>query len=343
MYSHSLMKQEKRTFTDEIKHFVKEHKFRYKMCWLWCFHISRTIKLEETVVMTIFAWIFVFTGGLIYFTPIWKWLDDHMVHLIDTPFFDTLWDTIQFEYSGKAKMLTKSGFQKIVSHEGLPYPESYTLDTLPTDRKVWCKTDDSACGRGHFVYDPTKDAKPTDPELTMQEILVPHPNIEQLLSHPHMPTFRFTSVSICGKKPRCIEPFILRIAPPGSLLDNDHTKSGRVMLFANREGRFVKAVSYPENEPIDQMPNGVDFREVEIPFWKEMVQLIERAHAELLPHVCLLGWDIACTPNGPKLVEVNNCNPVPSLFNKKVEAEINAAREDQIAYLLKSIKKQVRC
>jgi len=309
------------------------------LCWLWSFHITKTVYLDETVLVTIFAYLFVFTGGLIYFTPVWKWLDDKLIDLIDVRFFDTLWDTIQFEYSGRAKMLTKSGFEETATKAGLPYPESYTLDTLPTDRKVWCKSDTSSCGHGHFVYDPTKDAKPSDSTLTMQEVLVPHPNLAQLLSHPHMPTFRFTSVSICGSKPRCIEPFILRIAPPGSLLDNDHTKKGRIMLFANREGKFTKAIGYPQNEPIYKMPNGVDFTEVEIPFWKEMVRIVEQAHADLLPHVCLLGWDVACTPNGPKLVEVNNCNPVPTLFNKKVDAEIQAAREAQIAYLLRKVQK----
>lgn len=339
MYTHSLVKKTKKTFINEIKQLIEDHRFRYKMCWLWTFQIGAATQLEETPLLTIFSALFVFTGGLIYFTPLWKWADDYVKHLIDTPFFDTLWDTLQFECSGTAQMLTKSGFERMVSEANFPVPESYTLNTLPTDRKVWCKADNTDCGRGHFVYDPTKDSKPTDPKLVIQEILVPHPNLAQLLSHPHMPTFRFSTVSICGKKPRCIEPFILRIAPPGSLLDNDHAKPGRVMLFANRAGKFTKAMSYPENEPIDQMPNGVDFRKVEIPFWEEMVQIVEQAHAELLPHVCLLGWDVACTPNGPKLVEVNNSNPVPSLYNKKVEAEINANMKSQIAYLLESIKK----
>lgn len=334
MYTNTLIKKDKKTLFDEFKQLINEHGFRYRMCWLWCFHISKTVWLEETLPLCIFSWVFILTGGLIYFTPLFKLMDDYMIKIVDTPFMDTLWDTIQFEYCGKAKMLTKSGFEETMFEHKLPHPECYTLETLPTDSLVWCKSDTSACGHGHFVYDPTKDPKPTDPSLTMQEVLTPHPNIAQLLSHAHMPTFRFTSVSTCGSKPRCIEPFILRIAPPGSLLDNDHTKSGRVMLFADRSGKFVRAASYPQNTPINRMPNGADFSEVEIPFWEEMVQLVERAHAELLPHVCLLGWDVACTPKGPKLVEVNNCNPVPSLFNKKVDEEIQNAKQAHIAHML---------
>jgi len=315
---------------------VAAHLFRVRMCAVWCFQVDKTIDLEETKHLTYGSWLFVLTLGMVYFTPIWKYIDDHMIKIVDTSFFSTLWDTIQFEHSGVAKILTKSGFEDTCRKHNFPVPESYTLDTLPQDRKVWCKSDTSACGNGHFIYDPKTDQKPTDPTLTLQEILVPHPTLAKLISHAHMPTFRLTTYSVCGGKPKCVSPYILRVAPPGSLLDNDHSKKGRILLFANEDGQFKEAFSYPEAELVREMPNGVDYKKIQIPFWKQMVELVEKAHSELLPDVCVLGWDVACTPTGPKLVEVNNCNPVLGLWNQKVNTEIKIHMEDHINWVLKS-------
>ncbi|MEE4330996.1 MAG: sugar-transfer associated ATP-grasp domain-containing protein [Wenzhouxiangella sp.] len=43
---------------------------------------------------------------------------------------------------------------------------------------------------------------------------------------------------------------------------------------------------------------------VQLPFWAEMVDLVERAHANL-PTYPFLGWDVAICPEGPTVLEAN--------------------------------------
>lgn len=50
---------------------------------------------------------------------------------------------------------------------------------------------------------------------------------------------------------------------------------------------------------------GTTFVGFEIPFYKEAVELVEKASAKF-PEMGYLGWDVAITPEGPVLLEANN-------------------------------------
>lgn len=67
---------------------------------------------------------------------------------------------------------------------------------------------------------------------------------------------------------------------------------------------------------------GVNISGTQIPNAQEMVQLVESAHARLLPGVPIVGWDVALTTDGLVLLEVNlSCNFFRGSFDKNVYIE----------------------
>ena len=55
-----------------------------------------------------------------------------------------------------------------------------------------------------------------------------------------------------------------------------------------------------EKHPI----TGADLLNIQLPFWKEILDMLREASAEI-PEVAYIGWDIAITPDGPILIEGN--------------------------------------
>jgi hypothetical protein len=69
---------------------------------------------------------------------------------------------------------------------------------------------------------------------------------------------------------------------------------------------IITTVHAPRDEP-DQSPatGQADYVGFVIPFWRETLNLVRRAHAEAFPKFVSLGWDIALTAVGPILIETN--------------------------------------
>lgn len=92
--------------------------------------------------------------------------------------------------------------------------------------------------------------------------------------------------------------------------DKEVTNASANAMFANIDietGEVISnACDYDENIYEFQPNTGVKFKGFVIPFWNEVLSLVKKA-STVIPEVGYVGWDVAITPNGPIIVEGNNC------------------------------------
>lgn len=72
-----------------------------------------------------------------------------------------------------------------------------------------------------------------------------------------------------------------------------------------KKGGFKKVPEHTET--------GQNFKEITMPFWEEVLALAEEAALKFLP-LRTLGWDIAITEKGLKILETNNPYTPPNFF-----------------------------
>lgn len=103
---------------------------------------------------------------------------------------------------------------------------------------------------------------------------------------------------------------VLRMGIGKSVLDNG--SSGGIYAEVDRESGIVvsQASDYDGNEYWVHPDTGVTILGFEIPFWNECKKMIKQA-CPLTDGCPLVGWDVAITPNGVTLIEVNER---PDLF-----------------------------
>ncbi len=92
--------------------------------------------------------------------------------------------------------------------------------------------------------------------------------------------------------------------------DKEVTNASANAMFANidiKTGEVISdACDYEENLYTVHPKTGVKFKGFVIPFWDDVLKLVEKASA-IVPEVGYVGWDVAITPDGPIIVEGNNC------------------------------------
>jgi len=69
----------------------------------------------------------------------------------------------------------------------------------------------------------------------------------------------------------------------------------------------IRHAALPGGEPITHHPDtGARIEGIVLPYWRESVDLVSRAHATVFPRFAFLGWDVALTEDGPVLLEANS-------------------------------------
>jgi hypothetical protein len=86
-----------------------------------------------------------------------------------------------------------------------------------------------------------------------------------------------------------------RETPIATILCRVAADSGHIQFAAMVGGEPV--VNHPDT--------GAPIIGIRLPFWRESVDLVRRAHAAAFPRFPFLGWDIALTKEGPILLETN--------------------------------------
>lgn len=101
----------------------------------------------------------------------------------------------------------------------------------------------------------------------------------------------------------------MRIGTGGSEVDNAH--AGGIFAEIDLDSGIIisKAMNYYGKEFVRHPDSDTIIPGFQIPFWEEAKYLAVEA-SDLIKEVALIGWDIAITPTGPTIVEVNH---MPSL------------------------------
>ncbi len=162
----------------------------------------------------------------------------------------------------------------------------------------------------------------TDPRyatFVVQERLHPHPAMAALSGTPYLQTVRVvTDVDARGES-RVVFA-MLRVIAGGAVVDNyDEGTNGNLLSYVDvAQGTLVHTVGMrPGGIGIQEVSvhprTGVPFRDFPLPDWEAACALARRAALLFLP-MRTLGWDIALTPAGPRIVEANKrwdpCNEI---------------------------------
>lgn len=143
--------------------------------------------------------------------------------------------------------------------------------------------------------------------LIFQDVVVNHPDIAKI----NPTTLNTLRVTTCWKdgKVELFDDAVLRMGRKGASVDNFFqgglalgiTKEGKGYPYAVRHTRemiYSKHYEHPDS--------GIVFDGYELPMYCESVELAMRAH-EFFPSIPSVGWDVAITSEGPKLLE-GNCD-----------------------------------
>ena len=139
--------------------------------------------------------------------------------------------------------------------------------------------------------------------LLIEELIIQHEKMHELYPKA-INTIRYITLNA---KPLGA---VLRMGIGGSNIDN--ASSGGMYAAIDLESCTVQTPAFQyEGQRYQIHPDtNIIIPGFEIPMWKECEKFVKDA-CELISGIPLIGWDIAITPNGPTLVEVNEA---PDLF-----------------------------
>ena len=175
------------------------------------------------------------------------------------------------------------------------------------DADVFVKPIDGTWGRGAFILS-AEAARAELPgphrNVIVQPVLRQHPILRALYPHA-INTVRIDTLRT--EDGVLNNAAVLRIGLGGAVVDNGSAggliagidlKTGQVRPRARQVPKFGDEwyARHPDT--------GVAFGEVTIPFWDDILRLVREA-SDALP-LGSAGWDVAVTPEGPVLIEVNH-------------------------------------
>ncbi len=142
----------------------------------------------------------------------------------------------------------------------------------------------------------------------LQKEVVQHPELNRI--NPHAVNCLRINTVLENHRPVFISSF-MKIAAGSAVVDN--WDKGSMLVGVDHPAGTLKAEGYYKlkfinQEVVDRHPDtGVVFKGFQLPFYQETVDMCLRAH-EYHYGTFMLGWDVAITPEGPVIIEVN-CEP----------------------------------
>ena len=139
-------------------------------------------------------------------------------------------------------------------------------------------------------------------ECLLQEYIENHDDIKKLspyaLNTVRIVTTRFhDNVHILSADLRvcCREDAVVDNFHKGGAIVHVDTKTGKLERYAHRmHDRVIK------EHPL----TNITFENYQLPFWKETLDMVKKLH-KIFYQIPSIGWDVAITPTGPKIIEGN--------------------------------------
>jgi hypothetical protein len=221
----------------------------------------------------------------------------------------------------------KDRFAEICAKNGFPHVPTFAVFDrgvqiypatafLPTARKLWVKSLRLSGGAGGNAWiregdvylDAVARRVPSTKLLEalrrqdciVQPFIDNHPVIQRV-SNSALASLRIvTGMNEIGKAEFVTSMLAL---PWGA---RETSVAGILCSIAPDTGRIRRA-AMPDGTPVTNHPDsGATIVGLDLPFWRESMELACRAHASAFDRFAFLGWDIAVTKEGPILLETNS-------------------------------------
>jgi hypothetical protein len=230
----------------------------------------------------------------------------------------------------------KEKFYEICELNGLECPKVCAI--LGGGRQTWkhelpphfiCKDIAGAYGSGFAVFDrigvdqvevnkgPAQNLADVIAQLTagnstllLQERLFDHPDLQELSGRPTLQTIRIVTFRNSDGTYRMLY-WLIKLVLGSNISDNiAYGKTGNIMAFGERTSGNIKAARTSHSsgvglETIYHHPESKRaLSQFTVPLWQEAVDMVLNAH-RFFPDFRALGWDVAVTSEGPKILEAN--------------------------------------
>jgi hypothetical protein len=230
----------------------------------------------------------------------------------------------------------KEKFYEICESRGIGFPKVCAIigggrqtwkHELPTD--FICKDIAGAYGSGFAVFKrigvdevkvnngPTEKLESVLQRLTaggskllLQERLFDHPDLQAISGRPTLQTIRIVTFRDADGTHRMLY-WLIKLVIGSNISDNiAYGKTGNVIAFGDRSSGNIKAARtlHPSGAGLHTIYNHPEsnraLNEFAVPLWQEAVDMVLNAH-RFFPDFRALGWDVAVTPEGPKILEAN--------------------------------------
>jgi hypothetical protein len=173
----------------------------------------------------------------------------------------------------------------------------------------------------------------SDRGFLLQEMLRNHATLKQLSATEALQTIRVITVTGRGGL-QIIHAHIKIIVGDNIVDNNERGKTGNLEASVavadgtlgegRRHSRDGSGLMMFEVHP----DSGVRIEGVRIPFWDEVRDLVSVAASRFLPHRTV-GWDVAVTDEGPRLIEGNAWyDPPPVVQGLGIDAVVRALQDD---------------
>lgn len=230
----------------------------------------------------------------------------------------------------------KEKFYEICASNGIRHPKVFAI--LGKNQQVWkdelpqhfiCKDVNGAYGSGFAVFErmgkdhvamnggaPEKLSDAMDrltqgrTKLLLQERLFDHPELQKISGRPTLQTLRITTFHDPQGHYRLLYWFI-KLVMGSNYSDNFASgKSGNLIAFGAPDNGTLQAArtldpsGFGLNTIFNHPESNRLLSDFTVPLWQDAINTALEAH-RFFPDFKALGWDIAITPDGPKVIEAN--------------------------------------